>query len=162
MAKKISKMVTVIAVVLVMAVTAMTATVSAVSFDSSVMPLSQTSYWLIRNGYYPNPYIGYVYDLVPWSSSSSGDNGITFNLEHYNGCGYYDLYALCRISKSALRLYTNDGYRIDANTNINNPPTDLFVNDWYPLNGYSGTVEYVATAYDFTPGTTQYIAGKAY
>lgn len=159
MTKRISKMVTVIAVVLILAVTAMTTIVNAVSFDYSVMPLSQSSYWLIRNGYGPNPYIGYVNGLVPWSVNSPGDPGITFKLEYYAGCGYYDLYALCRISNSALRRYANNGVTINSNTI--NPLTDLFVDNWYPLNGNSGTVEYMATAINFTPGTTQYIAGSA-
>lgn len=162
MVKKISKVVTLIAVILVMAATAMTTTVSAVSFDNSVMPLSQPNYWLIRNGYYPNPYTGYVDGLVPWSSSSNGDPGITFNLEYYAGCGYYELYAICRISKSALRRFSNEGVTVDWKTNKDNAPTDLFVDDWYPLNGHSGTVEYIATAYNFRAGTTQYIAGSAY
>ena len=66
---------------------------------------------------------------------------------------------MCKISNSALRLVDDSGVLINSSTSQG---VDRFVDNWYALNNYSGTVEYTATAYDFTPCSDQYVSGSAW
>ena len=158
MVKNIRKSIAVVAVVAMFAIMAPSAAINAISPEDSISPASTSSFWLIRNEYGPNPYIGYVYDLIPYDGPT-GDYGISFRCEHYGSNGYNALHVMCRISNPNLRLVNDSGVLINSSTSQG---VDRFVDNWYALNNYSGTVGYTATAYGFTPGVDQYVAGSAW
>ena len=86
MVKNIRKSIVVVAIAAMLIMIAPSTELNAISPEDSIAPASTSSFWLIRNGYGPNPYIGYVYDLIPYNGST-GDYGISFRCEHYGSNG---------------------------------------------------------------------------
>lgn len=156
MLKKFYKTLAIIAVVVAMTVSTMTAMVSAFAPNSFYNLMGNRSNWELKIDELKYPVLGVekaVSGLV-----DGKDNGITFHCQTFNNGGHSNFYAWGQIYDDRLRAGKDNGAKLDSATKVS---TDQFCDNWFELNNYNSTVQYIVYPSSYKQGANQYVTGYA-